>query len=761
MKNLKIFAIVSVLAVLVSCNNGLTKQTDKEEGLVAFSLEFDGKAISSNNTRNIGIDSVEDALKDFVFAVNLINKEDSSKNQNMSGKISAVSLFLQYLTLAKGSWTVKIDGSHPDKDSHISGSTDFTVGGHEAFFILKLQPSGSAKGCIEYNTRLGKVEENQKAILYPLEKYLSGTIEDGDGIVYEYPDEANPPANAYKLYANLNPDVIVLEDVTPGNYFLQIKSDNQIKCGDVAYVYPGLTSKGVMNEGKSNLFLDYGYVYQDILGSQETINVIEFENGIAKLPGYGSSEDGEREPVRPGYIFTGWYDSKEAANIGLWPSVPLESKFVSQETYAGSNIYTIADRTLYAGWKKAAIPEELMNKNLFLKKDTGDGIYIIKGNFNNKFKYSGYSVSDIPQSYVVAGDLIYWVGPQLTFVDIGSLEKNETEGSIYNQPQNHIALPIFEGYLEDSNSAQALYYDGENTLYVLCVSYNVHDEGIWNLVKVSLPENAGETAVANIFAIENQDNFENSPLYDYNVDPGDFREITICNFVVKEEKMYVLYRFRDSAGREGTQLASFNIDVSTSSFSADGVVKDFAGIYQPTKFGVGTGLHAGEDLLSNVKVQDMYVDNTGIYLLIRDNAITWVNSGDYDTLVSTGALVVLDFDFNVKKTYGKAEAKDFPYNVSEYVPVLSVDHEYDISCFAEPYKLLAVYDRKFIFQERGIFLYLNEDKRYIIKNFLNRVTVFDLDKECITYTQVTDTDIGENASCISVSSFGFSFENNN
>ena len=469
MKNLKIFAIISVLAVLVSCNNGLTKQTDKEEGLVAFSLEFDGKAISSNNTRNIGIDSVEDALKDFTFAVNLINKEDSSKNQNMGGKINDVSLFLQYLSLAKGSWTVKIDGSIPGKDAKISGSTDFTVGGREAFFVLKLNISGDAKGSIEYNTRLGKVEEGQKAILYPLEKYLSGTIEDGDGIVYEYPDEANPPANAYKLYANLNPDVIVLEDVTPGKYFLQIKYEDQVMCSDVAYVYPGLTSRGIRNEGKSNLILDYGYVYQEIMGSQETKNVIEFEEGIAKLPGYGSSEDDERELMRPGYLFTGWYDSKESAKYGIYPSIPLTQKFVSQKDYSGN--YMLKDQTLYAGWKPINT-DGLLEQDLYFWSRANGNRVVFKDKLQNNPGDSSTSPklsigASTSASYAIGGDAVYILSfSELYYADYSSLTE-DTDGTNSANQLTHTWATGDNITQPDSMESKALFTDSSGEVYLL------------------------------------------------------------------------------------------------------------------------------------------------------------------------------------------------------------------------------------------------------------------------------------------------------
>lgn len=733
MKNIKLFAIISVLAVLVSCNNGLTKQTDKEEGLVAFSLEFDGKTISSNNTRNIGIDSVEDALKDFVFTVNLINKEDSSKNQNMSGKISAVSLFLQYLSLAKGSWTVKIDGSHPDKDSHISGSTDFTVGGHEAFFILKLQPSGSAKGCIEYNTRLGKVEENQKAILYPLEKYLSGTIEDGDGIVYEYPDEANPPANAYKLYANLNPDVIVLEDVTPGNYFLQIKSDNQIKCGDVAYVYPGLTSKGVMNEGKSNLFLDYGYVYQDILGSTETINVIEFENGIAKLPGYGSIEDGEREPVRPGYIFTGWYDSKEAANIGLWPSVPIEDKFISQETYPGSGAYNIGDRTLYAGWKKVDIDNELLKKNLFFV--AGNDSYekvIFKDSLQNYPAYDSDKSNVImrPSSnaqFVASGDYIYAVEePSLFYVDYSTIQEGQ------KVEMNEVNLEgLWNTLLNDPTP-------DDNINKVMSI-FNNNDE-VYVLGKYSIE--GGYDCHLFVAKVDK----DNEPQLIATQLSGDEDIIdsncTLKHFAIKGDKVFLTYNHYTN-GKNLLKVARYSLQTTTETVPGDYILKKekeiiFNDYYE--SYLIDYKEDTDKSTYADTNIQEIYIDNGTVYFLVDENSY---KQGNFNkNFVSTGAVVEFDTDLNYVGTYGRVMPDSTLEIPAKGINAYTVSHSYDLSAFTGPKKILGIYKRKMIIQEEGAYPYAEDkDGNYLVKHFLRRISVFDLEKKCMEYTQVTDLDM--------------------
>ncbi len=792
MKRLNIFIALSAVLLFASCGNGLQKPVEAEKGRVSFFLEVNGVKTNKNQARTIALDQREDILKDFNFTALLVNEEDSSKNKSQTGSFQEISNYLHDVSLAKGRWTLTVNGVMRGKDSKLSGSTDFTVGGREVVFVLKLAFSGSEKGSIKYRFEPPYIVELpivNKIILYPLQKFLAGTYEEEDLITYFYPDYqpevTEPDASELLKFeieepeemgsdvdpddpnpVNPNPDTIVLKDIAPGEYYLELWDYESSVFNDIAYVYPGLTSKGVVDTGKSRYVLDLQC--GNIQGSGlEDIGDF-FTDGIAYLPGY----DNNPIPVRPGYMLTGWYDTPEDPDFGLAPRVPLDQKLLTQETEFGNGINRIGVHTLYAGWKKADIPEELMNKNLFLKKGTGDGIYIVKGNFNNKFEYSGYSVSDIPQSYVVVGDLIYWIDqPKLCFVDIETLEQDENKNEFYYMSENQIEIPALPEHEEDSNEARALYYDGGNILYALCLTEGGDGEaGIWNLVKITLPEYTGETPVAELIAIEEEDSRPTSSLYDYWIDSDSNRRIVSINFVIKEGKMYVQSCF--SAGQDilnRAQLAAFNIDVSSKAFNMAGGIKELSEIYQPTKYGVDSREHhEGEDLLSNVTVQDMYVDNTGIYLLIRDTSITWNGTGPQDTLVSTGAIVALDFDLNVIKTYGKAEAKEFPYiknGTQEFVSVLSVAHEYDTSCFAEPYKLLAVYDRKFIFQERGIFCYLsdNRQKRYKVKQFLNRVTVFDLDKECITYTQVTDTDIGEDSSIIDVynevGASCFSFDN--
>lgn len=730
MKNLKIFAIVSVLAVLVSCNNGLTKQTEKEEGLVAFSLEFDGKSISSNNTRNIGIDSVEDALKDFAFAVNLINKEDSSKNQNMVGKINDVSLFLQYLSLAKGSWTVKIDGSIPGKDAKISGSTDFTVGGREAFFILKLKISGSAKGSIEFNTKDQGFKGS--ASIIPFENYLNDTESTEGQIIYKM-TASDPSDREFRIKDDLVGGTIILDDIDPGVYFLKVMSGDVLKASDVAYVYPGLTSKGVMNEGKSNLFLDYGYVYQDILGSTETINVIEFENGIAKLPGYGSREDDEREPVRPGYIFTGWYDSKEAANIGLWPSVPIEDKFISQETYSGSGVYNIGDRTLYAGWKKINIDSELLKKELFFV--AGNDSYekvIFKDSLQNYPAYDSDKSNVIMQSspnaqFVASGDYIYAVEqPSLFYVDYSTIQEGQ------KVEMNEVNLEgLWNTLLNDPTPA-------DNINMVMSI-FNNNDE-VYVLGKY---EKSGYDCHLFIAKVDK----DNEPQLIATQLSGDEDIIdidcTLKQFAINGDKVFLTYNHHYTNGKNLLKVARYSLQTTTETVPGDYILKKekeiiFNDYYE--SYLIDYKEDTDKSTYADTNIQEIYIDNGAVYFLVDENSY---KQGNFNkNFVSTGAVVEFDTDLNYVGTYGRVMPDSTLEIPAKGINAYTVSHSYDLSAFTGPKKILAIYKRKMIIQEEGAYPYAEDkDGNYLVKHFLRRISVFDLEKKCMEYTQVTDLDM--------------------
>lgn len=721
MKNLKLFAIVSVLAVLVSCNNGLTKQTDKEEGLVAFSLEFDGKTISSNNTRNIGIDSVEDALKDFVFSVNLINKEDNSKNISDENKtIGELSTYLRYLPLAKGSWTIKINGSLPGKDSHITGSTDFTVGGREAFFVLELKISGSAKGSIEYNTRLGKVEQGQKAILYPLEKYLSGTIEDGDGIVYEYPDEENPPANAYKLYPNLTPDTIVLEDVTPGNYFLQITYEDQVMCSDVAYVYPGLTSSGKKSTSKMSILLDLGC--GNVANSGLEDRVLNYIEGYAYLPGFAYHDyDADIhlsgvDLIRPGYIFTGWYDNPQAYALGQSPAIPIEQKFIPQKESPDSEIYTnLGQRTLYAGWKKANVSQELLNEPIYFGYYDAATLKIKKDNLYNYDNSTSAVVKLYSRDckYICSGNNIYSVnGNDFYYASYTQTGQSEISSSKIDA----LSISGFTGSVKPS----ALYKEGNNIYLLSIVSASSINKLYITKITEGTPPTINGYAASDDLANITTTTFENLK--------------SIEAFAVLDNSVIVVYK----TNSDEVKIAKFSIQNTSisgtipNSLQRIGEDINLSDIYNPYPNAI-------------LYVRDMYVENSSVYLLVEENSYLDGES-QWETFVSTGAVVELDTGLSLKGIYGRvAEDSYFDCDLSntdagagEILSSYTVSHSYDMSAFAGPKKIYAIFDRKMIIFDEGSFPYRTPDDRYNLKKWLGRVTVFDLDKKCIDYVQISE-----------------------
>ena len=731
MKNLKIFAIITVLAVLISCNNGLTKQTDKEEGLVAFSLEFDEKTISSNSTRNIGVDSVENALQGFVFTVNLINKEDSSKNISTGNKtITELSTYLSYLSLAKGNWTVKIDGLIPGKDAKISGSTDFTVGGREAFFILKLKISGSAKGSIEFNTKDQGFKGS--ASIIPFENYLNDTESTEGQIIYKM-TASDPSDRAFRIKDDLVGGTIILDDIDPGVYFLKVMSGDVLKASDVAYVYPGLTSKGIMSDGKSNLFLDYGYVYQDILGSQETINVIEFENGIAKLPGYGSREDDEREPVRPGYIFTGWYDSKDAANIGLWPSVPIEDKFISQETYPGSGAYNIGNRTLYAGWKKINIDSELLKKELFFV--AGNDSYekvIFKDSLQNYPAYDSDKSNVIMRSspnaqFVASGDYIYAVEePSLFYVDYSTIQEGQ------KVEMNEVNLEgLWNTLLNDPTP-------DDNINKVMSI-FNNNDE-VYVLGKYSI-EGGYE---CHLFVAKVDKDNEPQLIATQLSGDEDIIDIncTLKHFAINGDKVFLTYN-HNTNDKNLLKVARYSLQTTTETVPGDYILKKekeiiFNDYYE--SYLIDYKEDTDKSTYANTNIQEIYIDNGTVYFLVDENSY---KQGNFNkNFVSTGAIVEFDTDLNYVGTYGRVMPDNALEIPKKGINAYTVSHSYDLSAFTGPKKILAIYKRKMIIQEEGAYPYAEDkDGNYLVKHFLRRISVFDLEKKCMEYTQVTDLDM--------------------
>ena len=720
MKNLKLFAIISVLAVLVSCNNGLTKQTDKEEGLVAFSLEFDGKTISSNSTRNIGVDSVENALQGFVFTVNLINKEDSSKNISTGNKtITELSTYLSYLSLAKGSWTIKINGSLPDKDSHITGSTDFTVGGREAFFVLKLNISGDAKGSIKITVLCS--EDRPTVRLIPIEQYLSGD-ESSEILVY---NSNTPEQDYYEVDqgpGTFATSIYVLKNITPGVYFLSINEEDYTYT-DIAYVYPGLTSCGKKSTSKMSVLLDLGC--GNVAGSGLEDRVLNYIEGYAYLPGFAYYNSDANinlsgvDLIRPGYIFTGWYDNPQAYALGQSPAIPIEQKFIPQKESPDSEIYTnLGQRTLYAGWKKANVSQELLNESIYFGYYDAATLKIKKDNLYN-YDNSTSAVVKLNSrdcKYICSGNNIYSVDGYDFYYGFYP-QSGQSDNEISSTKINALSITGFTGSVNPS----ALFKDGNN-IYLLSIvsASNVNKLYIAKITEGTVPTITGYAASNDLASITTT-TFENLQ--------------SINAFAICDNNIIVIYKNTSNE----SMLAKFSVQ-SASTLS--------------TIYGIPNVLQrVGEDIkLSDIYnpypnaklyVRDMYVDNSSLYLLVEESSYL---EGNYqvETFVSTGAVVELDTGLSLKGIYGRVAADayydcDLSHTDAGNVILKSytVPHSYDISAFAGPKKIYAIYDRKMIIFDEGTYPYKKPDDTYNIKKWLGRVVIFDLDEKCIDYVQIS------------------------
>ncbi len=770
MKNLKIYAIIITLAVLVSCNTGLQRYNDNGKGNVSFSMELNGQTVSQPNARTIGVSLTPEVFKDFTFTVSLTNTDDSSKNLNKSGDFSWLSTYVSCITLDKGSWTIKVNAANSDKTVKIEGSASFTVGGKQSIFTLKLIIGGTAKGVIEFDTKEGKVSEEYEVNLCSLDKYLAGNYTTNDVTIFVSPQKEESEERKYSIKDTPVPSIIVLEDITPGQYFLWITQYGTEICGDVAYVYPGLVSKGSKNEGKYNLYLEYGYPYETIElddGStiQNTCNVIPFDStyNAAYLPGYGSNDETGLEPIHPGYNFTGWYDSKEAAIAGKNPSVPLDKKFITMQTEPESGIYNVGDRTLYAGWKKADLPDDFLTTEVIIKNKT-NSVKLQIGTPGNYFSKKGGAIDGAEEQYVAIGTKVFFIRyNELYYVDVAELTEDT---DYYNEDKiKKMELPEFNlpSLQADPivNEIQAIYYDNNGNLYGFC-NARLQDGGdIWNLLKISIPSSSGQLPVASVYAVEGIEQGEQSQV-GANVHQDDIDDyyVSVKNLAVYGNTLFlnVFMSYTDYNNSDNNwetkKIVAFDInDVST----MNGVAKTFYGknksistsdIYAPTKYCVDG---YNRDVFSTVYIRDMYADESAVYILFSDTTVAPNEGHNHQSiLVSTGALAALDYDLTITGVYGKAEKKQ----PEEDFETLTVSHSYDQTCFAQPYKILAIYDRKLLIQECGTYLYLKPNDEYYYKKFLNRVSVFDLDRKCITYTQLTNLDIMETSSLMSPNTLG-------
>ena len=141
MKKTNIFTLIFltfILSTFISCNDGLTKNIDREKQLVSIQLLLEGQKLKQAGERTIGISSVDEVLQCFDFTLNLVNTEDSTKNATVNGDIRTISSYLSSFRLDRGSWKINISGAQKDVDVAINGSTSFTVGGRDSFYVLNL-----------------------------------------------------------------------------------------------------------------------------------------------------------------------------------------------------------------------------------------------------------------------------------------------------------------------------------------------------------------------------------------------------------------------------------------------------------------------------------------------------------------------------------------------------------------------------------------------------------------------------------------------
>ena len=171
-----------------------------------------------------------------------------------------------------------------------------------------------------------------------------------------------------------------------------------------------------------------------------------------------------------------------------------------------------------------------------------------------------------------------------------------------------------------------------------------------------------------------------------------------------------------------------------------------------------------EEVLGYAKiyVRDIYVDGNSIYLIIDENSYTY--SGSKDELVSTGAVAEFDTNLVLKGIYGRHTGETAFKNPDITGNSHFVSHSYDLTAFTGPKKLLAIYKRKLVIFDEGLYPYYADDSESLsvkVKRWLSRVTTFDLDKKCLDYAQITNMDIIEGSSNFSdnLDISGFDWDN--
>lgn len=752
----KIFTILIAAITLIclsSCNNGLKTKLDDEQAQVGFLLEFDGKNITlENSSRNIGLDSVQNALKEFKFNVKFTNKDDSSKVISQSGDIVWLSSYLSYISLSKGRWTITITGQIPNVDSKLYGTTDFTVGGREVYFYLTLKISGSAPGSIKF-TMPGVGTSKPNVALIPLDKYLDGTYTTEDVIPF------NNESSESAYYEEVDTDDIsvfstfIITGIAPGVYYFTvdpIESENP-QYTDIATVYPGLTSTGLQTDGKSKLILDLQC--GNVPGLED--RTLWFNGGMAYLPGYGSDPN-NREVVRPGYLFTGWYDSREAAEFGLYTAIPRDQKFVSNKVLGSDGVYKIANRTLYAGWKEVDT-DGLLEQDLYYWSRANGYRVVFKDKLQNNPGDSSTSPklsigASTSASYAIGGDAVYILSfGDLYYADYSSLTE-DTDGTNSANKLTHTWATGDNITQPHSMESKALFTDSSGEVYLLQLADFYTGSGY--IKKFYIAKLNGKTN-PQCYATLDIDNVNIS---------FNYANMSIDAFAVSGNMLFITYTESNDVFLEKYNLQSVENDSQEklAGFEyvlvKDGETVNLTTLYDPYPLVYDEGEPTD---YAKIYVRDIYVDGNSVYVLIDENSYTYSGS-DKEELVSTGAVVEFDTDLEVQGIYGRQISRPSFYSSDLNVNSHYVDHAYDITAFTGPKKILAVYKRKLVIFDEGMYPYYADDSEspsVKVKRWLSRVTTFDLDKKCIDYAQITNVDILEGSTITDLDISGFSWDN--
>lgn len=734
MKKTNIFTLIFftfIIGAFVSCKDGLTNNIDREKQLVSIQLQLEGQKLKQSGERTIGISSVDEALQGFDFTLNLVNTEDSTKNATVNGDIRTISSYLSSLRLEKGSWKINVSGAKKDVDAAINGSTSFTVGGRDSFYVLNLVISGNAPGSIEFEIMTDNRYEAPLVTLRKLEDYLLNN--DMQPQVFSELRDNYTHTNIFTSYGEKMLAEYRIDAIPVGVYYLEVEKDGE-SFSDVAYIYPGITSKACL---KYKLNLDFQY--------QNQILSVPFTDGYVPLPGYGKNSD-RPELVRPGYLFTGWYDTPEAAVLGKSPVVPITQKYIEEEIIkvaVNENTYLFDNRTLYAGWKKSSVSKDLLEQNYFMFETTNNGkVFAYKDSLKNP---SGHNSETIKAQIcnvddftcLVSDNDIYSIKTSdgtLYYCDYAALTESTSSGQI------NFVWPKESLITVNSNRGKQLFKDKEGQVYMLAyckpkidgtelqkiylAKLNKNEEPLFYAIQTlsdRSEENLFPSDQIEAFAVYNNELFvvytsDNEPIIaKYSMQP-----VTADSEEAKTQSKYVLKH-------EGTDVA-------------------ITSVYSPYQN-------------AQLYVKEIYIENDTFYFLIDENSYQGYFAGG---LVSTGAVLELDSNLNLKGIYGRLPETyygeyDDPISDNPFI-TNTVKTSYDITGFAGPKKILAIYDRKMFIYEEGSYPYKKKkksesEKAVALKKFLGRITIYDLDKKCIDYTQVSDVLMINTSSVNSFSGF--------